>query len=386
MLIRVAPFTSLRSGRFYFLADDELLEILAQVRDPHAVQPHLRKCFDMIQKLNFGKGVDILGMVSPKGEDVPFVKLVKARGSVEEWLTTIQEMMQTTVKARLKECTFDYHNHSRTDWITEAGHTGQSIATAAQIMWTAETERVLSLAGDELRTEMAKWEEINCSTLLDMTAIVRKKIPKLLRRIVVALVTTDVHARDIVIKLNRDKVDTVGNFTWQQQLRYYWDTDKDECVWKHGNAQNLYQYEYMGCASRLVITPLTDRCWLTITGAMHLSLGASPAGPAGTGKTESSKDLAKAIGTFCVVFNCSDQIDYKMLAKLFSGLAQCGCWTCLDEFNRIDIEVLSVVAQQLSTLRIGRLQRRERITFSGRNILLLPHIVIVTMNPGYAGR
>ncbi|CAM9860021.1 unnamed protein product, partial [Discosporangium mesarthrocarpum] len=182
------------------------------------------------------------------------------------------------------------------------------------------------------------------------------------------------------------QVDSIHDFTWQQQLRYYWEMDLDDCLIRHSDAKIRYGYEYMGATSRLVITPLTDRCWLTLTGSYELKLGAAPAGPAGTGKTESSKDLAKAMGILCVVFNCSDQIDYKMMGKLFRGLAQGGSWVCLDEFNRIDIEVLSVIAQQLLVLREGRVMGKADINFMGVQIALKDHHVIITMNPGYAGR
>eukprot|EP00924_Labyrinthula_sp_SR-Ha-C_P001265 maker-scaffold_7-snap-gene-19.73-mRNA-1 protein AED:0.01 eAED:0.01 QI:0/0/0/1/1/1/2/0/4142 len=383
-------------ARFYFLSNDELLEILSQTKDPTMVQGHLKKCFEGIKRVKFSehKNPIITEMRSGEGEVIQLADVVNPTSrNVEDWMTELDIQMKLSVKKELLHSILSYLELKRTDWIQVVP--GQCAINGSQLHWTRLIETKLDESGSKGISECCG---IQVHQIEDMVKLVRKKDLQRLARITLsALTVIDVHARDVTFQLKEGGVTDKEEFLWISQMRFYWGMDEGVDIATLSEEGDMsvqmvssnrpYGYEYLGNSFRLVITPLTDKCYLTLMGALQMILGGAPAGPAGTGKTETTKDLAKALAKQCVVFNCSDGLDYLAMGKFFKGLASCGAWACFDEFNRIDVEVLSVVAQQIMTLQNAAKRKLTKVEFEGSIIAMNDQFAVyITMNPGYAGR
>ena len=207
--------------RFFFLSNDEMLEILSETKDPTKVQPHLKKCFEGIAKLKFeGDDYDITAMISEEKEEVPFVSpipVAAANGAVEKWLLQVEGAMFESIHHVTSEGLKSYDVKPRDEWVLD--WPGMVVLVVTAVNWTMGVTNAITDGTTK------QYEEKCTSDLMKIVDRVRGELTSLQRKTLGALVVMDVHARDVVANLAKKGVSSPTDFDWQAQLRSYWEDD-----------------------------------------------------------------------------------------------------------------------------------------------------------------
>jgi dynein heavy chain len=390
--------------RFYFTSEADLLDILSNGSIPEKILRHIDKVFLSTKTLELEGETDNSRGIRPTAskwisgvgvEAVSFEPATPLEGKVEIYLQVILTAKQKALTINMNRSRTRYPTQARTDWLMNKMNDkptdpAQVVLLVALMYFTTAVEEAFEThaAGNQnaVKELSDRWK----AQLKDLIKITRTELTKQERQRVMCMITLDAHSRDVLEKLDYESVSESSAFQWQSQLKQRW-KNEDTVEANICDAVVPYSWEYLGNGSRLVVTPLTDRIYVTATQALNLKMGCAPAGPAGTGKTESTKDLASALGKVCYVFNCSPEMDYQSLGNIFKGLASSGAWGCFDEFNRLVPEVLSVCTVQFKAVCDGCKAfdpgQKNEVTIEGQSVNLDPSCgAFITMNPGYLGR
>jgi len=385
--------------RFYFVGDEDLLEIIGNSKDTSRIAKHLGKMFPGISALLMGDEQTIRGIRSPQGEEFLLVTEVSlAEGTrINQWLKNLESSMREALATLLADAVAEFNRlmgedggpiSSLNDYLSR--YPAQIAVLAGQAWWTAAVESALKQAGSSLTDLQSQ----HAAVLRQLAELLAGDLSVLSRKKCENLITEFVYQLGVIEKLMKHNVSTSDHHLWLLQMRYNYTHDGtpvNRLEVQMADASFSYGFEYLGVADRLVRTPLTDNCFLAMTQALSQQLGGSPYGPAGTGKTETVKALGLQLGRFVIVFNCDDTFDFLAMGRIFLGICQVGAWGCFDEFNRLQESILSAVSQQIQNIQLGLKQTiqnpQTQVELVGRQVSINTNIgLFITMNPGYAGR
>ena len=363
------------------------------------MQAHLKKLFGGVHGVRFeeiesGQNNYIAGVNSIQGEQVVLSGQVKVdEEAIEKTLKDLLSSLQRTLSASVREY-INSKDRSLSDYPS------QVLCLSEQILFTRDCYAAITKDPRNFaKIQSGLTQRLSQYTSVDVSG------DKLLQLKIQACILDAIHNLDVIRDLIDNKVRSLDDWFWLKQLRYNHKSEvRDEDHDGGGSRANglspvsvemvhaefQYSFEYQGNAPKLVYTPLTDKCYLTLTQAMALGYGGNPYGPAGTGKTESVKALGQCLGRQVLVFNCDEEFNFESMERIFVGLMRCGAWGCFDEFNRLEEDVLSAISQQIQEIQVALKEKITEVSFANKNIPLdFRAAIFVTLNPaakGYGGR
>ncbi|KAL5020323.1 hypothetical protein ScPMuIL_003215 [Solemya velum] len=238
-----------------------------------------------------------------------------------------------------------------------------------QTMEPVDTMNILDMPLPTAKKEEEVEEVVEEDTLQDVKLML---FPSQIQKLSTLLALL-AHLRDLLQRLSNLKQPSVSqSLLWKAQLQYSYKRDSQSVTVKCMNAEFDYGFEYLGSSRHEVLTPLTDRVFVSLTQAVVSHIGALLVGPMYSGKFGMVLELSRSLGHPIYKFNCTSSMDYCLLQDIFRGMASTGCWIFFNNINHLDPSVLSVFAQLLSAVMDALRAKKAAVHLQSDDVQLNP--------------
>lgn len=373
--------------RFYFVGNDELLEIIGSKNSILAVSKYARKMFGSIMSIQ-GQNQIIDAVQSIEGE--MFYLESKIDTSTfdypSQWLGELEEQIKCSLLTGIEECSKQINKIEDILPLSEK-YAFQILLVSFQIFMTSTLEKTTSkLNINEILNEL-KFTKAEVQNEIKSSNCLNPVSKKIRENIIVEIL----YYERVLSKLVEQGSDSYCEINWNYVQRLHFvksHSDRKASIsFSQGCYSSEYGLEYIGVPERLVYTENLIKCMISLVESRRQGYGGCLFGPAGTGKTETVKMLGQNLGKVVVVFNCDSTYKFAVITRLIFGIAQVGAWSCFDEFNRLDTNVLSAVASSIRLIQASLHSHKKSVEILNKTIPIKASTgLFITMNPNYEGR
>ena len=311
--------------RFFFLSNKEILQVLSETRDPSKVQPFLRNIFSGIQRVEFNDIQSIQALLSPLGERIQLsypIQPRESKGCVERWLHDLQTQMVNTIQDLILASNETYSGLRRAEWVTE--WPCQVVLTVALTTWTKDIIEAMK-GGEQALQEQFNRQKTD---IQDLMTLLDQDHSRIIKATIQSLIIQDIYMRDVTGEIHTRKISSENDFFWVKQIKLI--HSDDELSLNMLDVTAAYKYEYLGLVQRLVITPTTQKSFLTLLTAFKAAYFGNIQGVSGVGKSALVKDLASYLGVMFRVKNGSSIVNMTSINNFLKGVASSGCWALIE--------------------------------------------------------
>ncbi|EKX37595.1 hypothetical protein GUITHDRAFT_89621 [Guillardia theta CCMP2712] len=337
--------------RFFFVSDNILLTLLSEQESSSSLEQNLSTMFcgirGFVSEGSESGGREITGVISRNVSDEESVLLsnpvshnskfeLLLRDVLSETQVSLRQAVHSAIKKGVAYVLSDLLDNFQDQVCTLALH----------VHWTQDTIHALSRAKTE-KNLMNAANKRNVNNVVELTKLLNSSLTSLLRVKVQNLLLLQLYLKTCFEEMFNLKVSSPDDFLFLRHVNVFFMSSDEALDVSIAGIRLRYGNEYLGLNNRVVVTPTTDRCFVSFCLCLSSLSCNHFVGAAGSGKKTTIREFARFCGRFFVFFNCSELVDISYMERCFKGVLKSGSYGCLLHIDKTLASVLSVSSQYL---------------------------------------